>query len=81
MGLLARALRPSWPTHGRPPCSSLPSPRDVVPMVPNLVSSPSSACQMSFNPSQPDLPTLGEVAVCSVRLRVTCECYLALVEC
>jgi hypothetical protein len=40
MGLLARALRPSRPTHGRLPCSFLPSPGDVEPMVPNLVSSP-----------------------------------------
>jgi hypothetical protein len=39
MGLLARALSPSGLTHGRPPYSSLPSPGDVVPMVPNLVSS------------------------------------------
>jgi hypothetical protein len=40
MGLLARALRPSGLTHDRPPCSSLPSLGDVVPMVPNLISSP-----------------------------------------
>jgi hypothetical protein len=26
MRLLTRSLRPSGPTHGRPPCSSLPSP-------------------------------------------------------
>jgi hypothetical protein len=40
MGLLTRALRPSGLTHGRLPCSFLPSPGDVVPMVPNLVSNP-----------------------------------------
>jgi hypothetical protein len=40
MGLLAHVLRPSGLTHGRPPCSFLPSPRDVVPMVPNLISNP-----------------------------------------
>jgi hypothetical protein len=39
MGRLARALRSSGPTHGRPPCSSLPSLEDVVPMVQNLISS------------------------------------------
>jgi hypothetical protein len=37
MGLLARVLGPSGMTHGRPPCSSLLSPQDLVPMVPNLV--------------------------------------------
>jgi hypothetical protein len=37
MGLLARALKPRGPTHGRLPCSSLVSPGDVVPMVPNPV--------------------------------------------
>jgi hypothetical protein len=80
MGLLARALRPSGPTHGGPPCSSLSSPGDVVSVVLNLVSSPPSAWQASFNPSQSDLPALGEVAECSVQLGITCECYLALVE-
>jgi hypothetical protein len=37
MGLLARALRMSGPTNGKPPYSSRPSPEDVVPMVPDLV--------------------------------------------
>jgi hypothetical protein len=37
MGLLAHALRLSGPTLGSPPCSFLPSPGDLVPMVPNLV--------------------------------------------
>jgi hypothetical protein len=37
MSLLAHALRPSGPTHGRHHCSFLPSTGDVVPMVPNLV--------------------------------------------
>jgi hypothetical protein len=40
MGLLARSLRLSGPTHGRPPFSFQPSPTDVVPMVPDLISSP-----------------------------------------
>jgi hypothetical protein len=40
MGLLAQILRLSGPTHGRPPCSSLSSPVDLVPIVPNLISSP-----------------------------------------
>jgi hypothetical protein len=38
MGLLAHVLMPSGLTHGRPPCFFLPSPGDMVPMVPNLVS-------------------------------------------
>jgi hypothetical protein len=42
---------------------------------------PPSAWQASFNPSQPDLPAYGEVAECFVRLGITCECYLTLVEC
>jgi hypothetical protein len=40
-----------------------------------------SAWQAIFNPSQPDLLARGEVAECSVRLGITCEFYLALVEC
>jgi hypothetical protein len=40
MGLLAHALRPSGPTIGRPPCSSQPSPGDVVPMVPDFINRP-----------------------------------------
>jgi hypothetical protein len=40
MGLLARVLRLSGQTHGRAPCSFPASPRDMVPMVPDLVSSP-----------------------------------------
>jgi hypothetical protein len=37
MGILACALRPSGSTHGRPPCSSWLSLGDVVPMVPDRV--------------------------------------------
>jgi hypothetical protein len=37
MAHLARVHRLSGPTHGRPPCSFPPSPGDVVPMVPDLV--------------------------------------------
>jgi hypothetical protein len=40
MDHLARVLRPSRPTHGRPHYSFPPILGDVVPMVPNLVSSP-----------------------------------------
>jgi hypothetical protein len=39
MGLLAHALRPSGPTLGRPPYSSRLCPGDVVPMIPDLVTS------------------------------------------
>jgi hypothetical protein len=45
MGLLTRVLRLSGLTHGRPPCSFLPSSGDMVPLVPNLVSSPSDCKQ------------------------------------
>jgi hypothetical protein len=37
MGLLARALKPSGLTHGRPPGSFLLSPGDVSPMMPDLI--------------------------------------------
>jgi hypothetical protein len=57
MGLLAHVLRLSGPTHGRPPCSFLPSLGDMVPVVPNLVSSPECLAS-KLNPSQPDLPSL-----------------------
>jgi hypothetical protein len=40
MDLVAQTLRMSGPTHGGPPYSFSLSPLDVVPMVPNLVSSP-----------------------------------------
>jgi hypothetical protein len=40
MCLLAHTLRLSGPTHGRPPYSIRSSLGDVVPMVPDLVSSP-----------------------------------------
>jgi hypothetical protein len=37
MGHLTRVLRPSEPTHDRPPCSFPTCPGDVVPMVQDLV--------------------------------------------
>jgi hypothetical protein len=37
MGHLAHVLRLSGSTHGGPPVPFLPSPGDVVPMVPDLV--------------------------------------------
>jgi hypothetical protein len=40
MGLLTQVLRLGGLTHGGPPCSFLPSRGELVPMVPNLVSSP-----------------------------------------
>jgi hypothetical protein len=49
MGLLVRSLRPSGLTHGRPPCSSLSSPGDVVPMVLNLITD---------KMGDPDIPTI-----------------------
>jgi hypothetical protein len=81
MGLLARVLRSSGLTHGRPPCSFWLSPGDVVPMVPNLISNPQMLYPVSFIPCQPTLPACGEVAESSIRLGITCECYMALVEC
>jgi hypothetical protein len=38
MVLIARVLRSSGPTQGSPLCSSPLSPGDLVPMVPNLIS-------------------------------------------
>jgi hypothetical protein len=58
MGSLARALRLSGPTLGRPPCSFLSSLRDVVPMVPNLISSPQVIGKRALILNQPNLPTL-----------------------
>jgi hypothetical protein len=58
MGLLARVLKTNGPTHGRPPCSSLSSQGDVVPMIPNFINNPSSAWNASFNPNQSNLPAL-----------------------
>jgi hypothetical protein len=80
MGLLARALRPSGQTHGRPPCSSAESRRRGIHGT-KPHQQPSSAWQASFNTSQSDLPALGEVVECSIRLGITCECYMDLLEC
>jgi hypothetical protein len=53
MNLLACVLRPNMPTHDRPPCSSLPSPEDLVPIVLNLINieqvAAKNASQMSSN--------------------------------
>jgi hypothetical protein len=40
---MARVFWPIGPTHGGPPCSFSPSSVGVVPLVPNLISSPLSA--------------------------------------
>jgi hypothetical protein len=75
MGLLARALVPSGLTHGRTWYPAL------------FLSAESRRCGTHGTkprqrpPSQPDLPALGEVVKCSIRHGITCECYLALVEC
>jgi hypothetical protein len=50
MDLLAHALRPSGSTHGRPPYSSLLSPGDMLPMVPDLVRTPSANMLGSCTP-------------------------------
>jgi hypothetical protein len=58
MGLLARVLRPSGPTHGRPPCSFLPSLGYVVPMVPKLGMPPLSSQNRSTESTPPPLAIL-----------------------
>jgi hypothetical protein len=46
---VASVFWPSGPTHGWPPCSFSPSLVRVVPLVPNLVSSPLSAWQVNLS--------------------------------
>jgi hypothetical protein len=47
MGLLAHALSLRGPTHGRPTCSSLSCPGDMVPMVPKLITNvPTIQCNL-----------------------------------
>jgi hypothetical protein len=69
MGLLTCILSPRGLTHGRPPYSSLPSPGDVVPMVPNLI-----------NLDQPDLLILGKLSSALFDLEQLIECILALAK-
>jgi hypothetical protein len=69
MGHLAHVLRPSRLTHGRLSYSFPLSPRDVVPMVPDLISSlrvlGKQALSRCIGSSY-----LGEVAKCPSRLRI-----------
>jgi hypothetical protein len=81
MGLLACALRPSGPTHGRPPLFLSAESKRCGTHGTKPHQWPLSAWQASFNPSQSDLPALGKVDECSIRPGITCENYLALVEC
>jgi hypothetical protein len=82
MGLLACVLRPSGLTHGSPPpCSSLSSSGDLVPMVPNLVSSPSSAWQAIFSLDYLHLPILLKLSITLFDLEQLVKCYLALIDC
>jgi hypothetical protein len=48
MGALAHAFRPSGPTLGWTPCFFLPSPGDVVPLVPILVTNKATNNQNKF---------------------------------
>jgi hypothetical protein len=54
MSSLACALKPSGLTLGRPPCSFLPSLRDVVSMVPNLIISLTEQEQRFLRPMVPN---------------------------
>jgi hypothetical protein len=45
---VARVFWPSGPIHGRPPCSFSLIPVGVVPLVPNLISTPLSAWQVKL---------------------------------
>jgi hypothetical protein len=67
MGLLARALRPSGPILGTPPpMFLLAESRRCGTQGTRPCQQPPSAWQVIFNPSQPDLPSCGEVAECSI---------------
>jgi hypothetical protein len=59
-GHLAHVLRPSGMTHGRPPYSFPLSPGHVVPMVPDLISSPECLAS-ELHPNVLDLPILAKV--------------------
>jgi hypothetical protein len=79
MGLLAHAVRPSEPTLGRPPFFFLPTPGDVVPMVPNIVSCPQVLSKRAFSPDVLYLPILAKLSSAFPDLKWFVECYLALV--
>jgi hypothetical protein len=74
MALLAHALRPSGPTHGSSPLFLSAKSKRFGTHGTKPHQQPPSAWQVSINPSQPDLPALGEVVESSVRLGITCEC-------
>jgi hypothetical protein len=66
MGLLARALRLSGLTHGRPLLFLSAESRRCDTHGTRPHQQPPSAWQASFNPSQPGPPACGEVAECSI---------------
>jgi hypothetical protein len=72
MGHLAWILRPSGPTHGRPPYSSLLSPGDLVPMVLNLI-----IVHLQYQTARrwaitsEEGPELGEITMCFIVHKTT----------
>jgi hypothetical protein len=81
MGLLACVVRPSAPALGRPLCSFLPSPGDMVPMVPILISSPRVLGKRALSPDVLDIPIWVKLLSALPDIKWFVECYLAMVEC
>jgi hypothetical protein len=79
MSLLAHAVRLSGPTLSRPPFFFLPTPGDVVPMVPNIDNCPRVLSKRAFSPDVLYLPILVKLSSALPDLKWFVECYLALV--
>jgi hypothetical protein len=70
MGLLARVIRPSGPTHGGPSYSFLSKSRWRGTYGTKPFQQPLSAWQASFDLEESSLPPLGEVAECYVLFEI-----------
>jgi hypothetical protein len=77
MGLLARILRPSGPTHSRPLCSSLSSPTNLVP---NHVSRPRVIDKRALVLKIQTLLFLTKLPSALILFKIICECCTALTE-
>jgi hypothetical protein len=81
MGLLARVVRPSGPTHGRPPLFLSVESRRLGTHGTKPHQQPPSASQVSFGLDYPHLPDLAKLLSALFDLEQHVGCYLALVEC
>jgi hypothetical protein len=81
MGLLARVLRPSGPTHGRPPLFLFVESRILVTHGTKPHQQPPSAWQAGFSLDYPDLLVLAKLPHALFDMEQLVECYLALIEC